>query len=289
MDTQRTLTHEENISLSQIVQQLRDEMCKNDCTGKFTDQLQQFQQLNLNEDQINILKKGLKAREKMFLGNQKLVYKFAHRLVHRSLPLDDLISIGNLGLMRAIENFDPEKGFRFSTFAWFWVRPAMAKACAKNDTLLSVAPEQIRKLHRINNAKQDWMCKYQKEPTNKELANYLDLPEKSIENTLKNHYSTVSLQIDDTGETGEETQEEALIGEVNPLDEMTCFEDTLEDRKYLNDLLNRLDEESKQIFINHYLNGLSKKEVGKKFGYSTHKISAIIREGLNLLNLIVSA
>lgn len=289
-DDFRTLTHQENLLYAKDIQALREEMVNAGCTSKrFIEQLKEFQKLDLTPYQKTIMRRGLKARQEMFLGNQKLVQKFAHRMKNRSLPLDDLIQFGNEALFRAIENFDPTKGWRLSTFAWWWIRSEMAKQCSKNDTQLTISLDHTRKIHKINKAHQELQSANQKEPTTKQLANHLNMPEKEIEKTLTNHYQTVSLNIDDTDEAGEINQEDSLVGDIDPLENVEKFEDILEDRQFLSDLLNRLPHEVKEIFEEYYLEEIPKKEVAKRHRISQHKLNAILQEHLELLNLVVSS
>jgi len=116
------------------------------------------------------------ARQRMIVSNLRLVIKVAHRYLNRGLPLPDLIEEGNLGLMRAVEKFDPERGFRFSTYAIWWIRQSIARAIMNQARTVRLPIHVTKEINTYLRAARGLTQKLDHEPTTEDVANLLNKP-----------------------------------------------------------------------------------------------------------------
>jgi RNA polymerase primary sigma factor len=131
-----------------------------------------------------IVERGRRARDLLIEANLKLVVSVAKQYRGRGLPLLDLIQEGNLGLMRAVERFDPSRGFRFSTYATWWIKQAILKAISQQSRLIRVPLHVLELFSKVLSAKRDLTDALQREPTIEELAAHLKMSPSKIAEVL---------------------------------------------------------------------------------------------------------
>ena len=136
-----------------------------------------FSRLSLKGDEA--------ARKRMIESNLRLVVKIARRYNNRGLPLLDLIEEGNLGLIRAVEKFDPERGFRFSTYATWWIRQTIERAIMNQTRTIRLPIHVVKELNIYLRASRELVQKLDHEPTAEEIAKSLDKPVADVSKMLR--------------------------------------------------------------------------------------------------------
>jgi RNA polymerase primary sigma factor len=140
-----------------------------------------------------IAKGDQEARARLINANLRLVVKIAHDFKGLGLPLLDLISEGNIGLMRAVEKFDPSKGAKLSSYAAWWIKQSMRRALANQARTIRIPVQSASKIGKIQNAKAKLTQTLGREPTDKEIANEINLTERTVIGLRQGKASTISL------------------------------------------------------------------------------------------------
>ncbi len=140
-----------------------------------------------------IAKGDQEARDILISSNLRLVVKIAHDFKGLGLPLLDLISEGNIGLMRAVEKFDPSKGAKLSSYAAWWIKQSMRRALANQARTIRIPVQSASKIGKIQNAKAKLTQTLGREPTDKEIATEINLTERTVTGLRQGKASTISL------------------------------------------------------------------------------------------------
>ncbi|MEQ1859813.1 MAG: RNA polymerase sigma factor RpoD/SigA [Chthoniobacteraceae bacterium] len=213
------------------------------------------------------------ARALMIRSNLRLVVKIAHDYANLGLPLLDLISEGNIGLMKAVERFDPAKGGKLSTYAAWWIKQSIKRALANQSKTIRLPVHLVDKISKMRRVAMQMSEELGREPTDDELAEEVGLSAAKVSQLKTVAIRPASLDApisdDDTTEFGE------IVGDAEAL---TPFE-RLRDKNLhdeVGDLLGVLDEREKKIIFSRFgLDGGKAKtleEVGKKFGVTRERI-----------------
>ncbi|GAG32086.1 unnamed protein product, partial [marine sediment metagenome] len=140
------------------------------------------------------LAKDKRAKDDLAKANLRLVVNIAKKYVNRGLHFLDLIQEGNIGLMKAVEKFEFERGYKFSTYATWWIRQAITRAIADQSRTIRVPVHMVETLNKINKIKRTFVQEHGREPTHAELAKELNLDEKKIKNIIKISKEPISLE-----------------------------------------------------------------------------------------------
>lgn len=229
------------------------------------------------EEEIELaarIKKGDKeARAKMIRSNLRLVVKIAHDYANLGLPLLDLISEGNIGLMKAVERFDPAKGGKLSTYAAWWIKQSIKRALANQSKTIRLPVHLVDKISKMRRVALQMSEELGREPTDDELAEEVGLSAAKVSQLKTVSIRPASLDApisdDDSTEFGE------IVGDMEA---QTPFEKLRDQnlRDEVSELLSVLDDREKKIIYSRFgLDGGKAKtleEVGKKFGVTRERI-----------------
>src|SRR5580704_7970926 len=221
------------------------------------------------------IKKGdLKARAWMIKANLRLVVKIAHDYSNLGLPLLDLISEGNIGLMKAVERFDPAKGGKLSTYGAWWIKQSIKRALANQSKTIRLPVHLIDKIYKVYRASLTMSEELGREPTDEELSEEIGISSAKLSQLKRVSIRPASLDApisdDDSTEFGE------IVGDEDAQTPFELFRDK-NMRDELSELLAVLDDRERKIIFKRF--GLDDdgkpqtlEEVGKKFGVTRERI-----------------
>lgn len=225
------------------------------------------------------------AKQKLINCNLRFVISIAKQYVHQGISLEDLIMEGNLGLMTAIDKFDPMRGFKLSTYAVWWIRQAILNALSEKGRSVRIPLNQVGLQQRIRKAIQQFTQQEERQPSVSELAEIMGLSEDKIEESLGFMSSEVSIDLP-VGEDGDSCLADLLPSSLPMADSGLNHEGLKQD---IQRWLQVLDVRARDIITCSFgLNGedpMSLEELGLRYGLSRERVRQIQQSSIRTLQV----
>jgi RNA polymerase primary sigma factor len=264
----------------------------NDTMRLYMQSIGQFQLISQEEEAVlasRIAEGDSEARETLIRSNLRLVVKIAHDFKGLGLPLLDLISEGNIGLMRAVEKFDPSKGAKLSSYAAWWIKQSMRRALANQARTIRIPVQSATKIGKIQNAKSKLVQSLGRDPTDKEIASEINLTERTVVGLRQGKTSTIS--IFDPIQNGADGEFKDII----PDEKTFSPDDIIKDEETLNHMLELIGqlEERERVILNlrFGLQGGKPKtleEVSISIGRTRERVRQIQNQALDKLRALLN-
>ncbi len=228
-----------------------------------------------------------RAHDELVLHNIRLVYSIARRYVPGPLPLDDLMQEGTLGLIRAVEKFDPDRGFKLSTYATWWIKQAVQRAIHGKGRVIRLPTHVAEQLDRMRRHETKLEVKLGRKPTDDELSKSTGLTVAQIDDLRQLPPAALSLDafVHDDGTPADVAE----MGVVDRAEESDDFAVELARRDELEKALRTLTDRQREVVMLRFADGLTFQEIGDQLGLTRERVRQITGEALKRLAHRVAA
>ena len=279
------LSHEQEITLGRQVQDL---MVLENLEIELESDLGEKPDINFFAEKAGIstmqlkkkLKSGRRAKERMVAANLRLVVSVAKKYTKRNMELLDLIQEGTIGLVRGVEKFDPTRGYKFSTYAYWWIRQGITRAIAEKSRSIRLPIHITEMLNKLKKGQRELSQELSRTPSLKELSDYVELPENDVKDLMSRAGQPVSLETK-IGDGEDTILLDLLSNEIDMPSEQIesdCMKGDLET------LLEQLPELQNRVLRMRYgMDGddpMSLTGIGRVLGISRDRVRNLERDGL---------
>ena len=230
-----------------------------------------------------IRKGDQRALEKLTRANLRFVVSVAKQYQNQGLSLPDLINEGNLGLIKAAEKFDETRGFKFISYAVWWIRQSILQALAEQSRIVRLTLNQVGSLNKINKAFSRFEQEHERRPSPEELAETLDLPAEKVADTLR--VSGRHISVDAPFVEGEDNSLlDVLVNDDSPVADKTLINESLstEVERALATLTER-ERDIIRLFFGINCQEMTLEEIGEKFGLTRERVRQIKEKAIRRL------
>ena len=229
-------------------------------------------------------RRGERAMEKLVRANLRFVVSVAKQYQNQGLTLNDLINEGNMGLIKAAKRFDETKGFKFISYAVWWIRQSILQALAEQSRVVRLPLNKVGALNKIAKTMTSLEQKFEREPTPEEIANTLDTTELEITDTLK--ISGRHLSMDAPFNPGDDNRLlDVLKNDKEPPPDVNLFDESL--KTEISNVLSSLNEREREVIILYFGIGkdqaLTLEEIGEKFMLTRERVRQIKEKAIRRL------
>ena len=279
------LSHEQEITLGRQVQDL---MVLENIESELRSDLGETPEIDFFAEKAGLsttqlkkkLKSGRRAKERMVAANLRLVVSVAKKYTKRNMELLDLIQEGTIGLVRGVEKFDPARGYKFSTYAYWWIRQGITRAIAEKSRSIRLPIHITEMLNKLKKGQRELSQELSRTPSIKELSEYVELPENDVKDLMSRAGQPVSLETK-IGDGEDTILLDLLSNEIDMPSEQIesdCMKGDLET------LLEQLPELQNRVLRMRYgMDGddpMSLTGIGRVLGISRDRVRNLERDGL---------